>query len=92
MVTVSDCALSSPRTGPSTKLPRSLLQAKGLASLTCVPLLGISDFVHIWYLAYRLRLNQCFAPVASGHPQSHQMRDFFCDFKRVLIKLLGGNE
>lgn len=52
MVMVSDCALSSPRTGPSTKLPRSLLQAKGLASLICVPLLGISDFFHIWYLAH----------------------------------------
>lgn len=92
MVTVSDCALSSPRTGPSTKLPRSPLQARGLASLTCVPLLGISDFFHIWYLAHRLRLNPCFAPVANGPPQSHQMRDFFCDLKRFLIKLLGGNE
>ena len=90
--TVMVSALSSPRTGPPTKLPRSLLQAKGPASLICVPLLGISDFFHIWYLAHRLRLNQCFAPAANGHPQSHQVRDFFCDFKRFLIKLLDGNE
>ena len=72
MAVVSDFALCSPRTTPPPhlKLPRSLLQEKGTVSLICVPLLGISDFFYIWYLAHRLRLNQCLAPPTNGHPQT----------------------
>ena len=72
MVVVSDFAWSCPRTTPPPplKLPRSLLQAKGTVSLICVPLLGISYFSYIWYLAHRLRLDQCLTHPANGHPQT----------------------
>lgn len=42
---------------------QAMLQAKGPASLTCVPLLEVPAFCHIWYLLTHLGLTKRFVVV-----------------------------